>query len=147
MVAKDGSNGAWQVTQQAIVLLLTLRFVSLPNKRPGGPRNTKVCGICRCTNVLNSNSKMLIKTLLKVLLLICLWYCFQQVKNLCYRLMPFQNCFIIHLYNYNIRYYYIISLNGFINYKLSANCPFSFSNTLLLNILYVTKYKVTILIA
>ena len=42
------------VTQRAIVLLLFLHFVSLPNKRLRGLGNTKSCGFHRCGNILNN---------------------------------------------------------------------------------------------
>ena len=43
------------VTQRAVVLLLfLLHFVSLPNKRLRGLRNTKSCGFRHCANILNS---------------------------------------------------------------------------------------------
>ena len=43
------------VTQRAVVLLLLLlRFVSLPNERLGGPGIMKVRDFCRCANFFNS---------------------------------------------------------------------------------------------
>ena len=55
MAAKDGSMKDDKVTLRAIVLLLLLlRFLSLPNKRLGGPGNTKVRGFHCCANTLNS---------------------------------------------------------------------------------------------
>ena len=66
------------------------------NKTLGGPGNATICGIHHCANVYNvANDKMLVKTLLQALPLICLWHCFQYIKSLCYRLMPFQNRLII----------------------------------------------------
>ena len=44
-----------EVTQRAIVLLLLfLRFMSLPNERLGGPGITKVREFCCCANFFNS---------------------------------------------------------------------------------------------
>ena len=40
--------------RDAVLLLLILDFVSLPNKSLGGPGNTKVRGRRHCTNVLFS---------------------------------------------------------------------------------------------
>ena len=41
-------------TQRVVVLfLLLLCLVILPNKRLGGPGNTKVRGFCQCANILN----------------------------------------------------------------------------------------------
>ena len=55
MAAEDGNNGAWRGDTRAIVLLLLLlRFVNLPNKRLGGPGNTKVYGFRRLANFLDS---------------------------------------------------------------------------------------------
>jgi len=73
--------------QRAFALLLSLlHFLSLPNKRLGGPVTTKVRDFC------HANDKMLIKTLLQAL---PLWYCFWKIKNLRYHLMPLQNRFIV----------------------------------------------------
>ena len=60
--------------------------------------------------VLIANHKMLLKTLLHALLLIRLRYCLQQAKSFHYRLMPFQNGFIIKTFEV-MQHYYIISLN------------------------------------
>ena len=47
------------VTQRTVVLLLSfLCFMSLPNKRLGGPRNTKVCGFFAALTFLIANDKM-----------------------------------------------------------------------------------------
>ena len=56
MAAEDGSKGEWHGDTDGCcsILLLLLRFANLPNKRLGGPGNTKVCGYCRCTNILSS---------------------------------------------------------------------------------------------
>ena len=56
MAAEDGSKGEWHgdTDRCCSILLLLLRFANLPNKRLGGPGNTKVCGYRRCANILSS---------------------------------------------------------------------------------------------
>ena len=55
MAAEDGSNGVWYGdTEGRCPLLSLLHFRNLSNKRLVGPGNTKVGGICYCTNVLSS---------------------------------------------------------------------------------------------
>ena len=55
MATKDGSNGVWHDDTEGFCSILSLlRFMSLPNKRLGGPGNTKVPGFRHCTKILNS---------------------------------------------------------------------------------------------
>ena len=59
------------VKQRAVAILLShFRFMSLPNKKLGGPGNTKVCVFVAALTFLIANDKMLINTLLQALPLI-----------------------------------------------------------------------------
>ena len=55
MATKDGSNGVWRDDTEGLCSILSLlRFMSLLNKRLGGPGNTKVRGFRHCAKILNS---------------------------------------------------------------------------------------------
>ena len=70
------------VKQRAVALLLSLLcFMSLLNKRLGGPGNTKVRVFVAALTFLIATDKMLINTLLQALPPIRLWYCFQEIKS------------------------------------------------------------------
>ena len=79
-------------TMGVALLLSLLHFMCLANKKLESPGITKVRGFRRYANLLVANDEMLIKTLRQAL---PLQYCIQQIKSLCYYVMPFQSRFSI----------------------------------------------------
>ena len=55
MAAEDSSNGVWHDdTEGRCSTFIASLFRESPNKKLGGPGNTKVCGFRRCVNIFSS---------------------------------------------------------------------------------------------
>ena len=111
------------VTQKATTVLLSLLyFVSLSNKRLEGPGNTKVCSFHRCMKIVNDKmlNKNLATSFTSTLLLVLL----PAIQKSSLSLDAISKSFhYTNIGNFNIRYYYIINLKGFINYEQYQKLP------------------------
>ena len=120
-----GSKGSWRGDAEGhYCTFITSLLRESVEQKAGGPGNTKVCSFHRCMKIVND--KMLNKNLatsftstLPLVLLPAI-----QKSSLSLDAIS-KSFYYTNIGNFNIRYYYIINLNGFINYeKYTKNCPF-----------------------